>query len=233
MIANKSNIFSVKVYHTERLLSHAAMISNQARPETVGVAPGHFEMYHGAAEEYEYTMRIRTYRSGDIPTLVQIQQTAARFDHLEPVNESDFAQLLAQSMKRSGYNVFLITDDDDELNTWGQGETLEGLEGEVVGYTILHVDKSPRAYHIHSYGAVLPEHRQRGAGYALLLCALNHARMQALNFMGEARRQGLPIYFEVELPTHDLTTEPLARTFELEETTEPAHTGMRVYRTAL
>lgn len=178
-------------------------------------------------------MRIRTYRRGDIPTLAHIQQTAARFDGLEAISESDLEQMLAQSMRRSGYNIFLITDDDDELNTWGQGETLEGLEGEVVGYTILQLDKNLHAYHIRSFGAVLPEHRQRGAGHALLLCALNHARMQSINFVAEARQQGLPIYFEVELPEHDPTTEPLARMFELEETTEAAQKGMRLYHTEL
>lgn len=178
-------------------------------------------------------MRIRTYRSGDIPTLVHIQQTAAQFDGLEVLNEADFVQLLAQSIRRSGYNVFLITDDDDEINTWGQGETLEGVEGEVVGYTILRVSKSESAYHVRSFGAVLPEHRQRGAGHALLICALNHARMQSLDFVADARQQGLPIYFEVELPAHDPTTEPIANMFELEEAVEPAHKGMRLYHTEL
>ena len=178
-------------------------------------------------------MRIRIYRSGDIPTLLHIQQTAAHFDGLAAMSEADFEQRLIQAMSCSGYTIFLITDDDDELNTWGQGETLEGLEGEVVGYTILQMSKDACAYHIHSQGAVLPEHRQRGAGYALLLCALNHARMQAINFVTEARQQSLPIYFEVELPAHDPTTEPLARTFELEETDETAQAGMRLYRTEL
>ncbi len=178
-------------------------------------------------------MRIRTYRSGDIPTLLHIQQTAARFDGLTVMSEAEFVQSLTQAMNHSGYTIFLITDDDDELNTWGQGETLEGLEGEVVGYTILQLSKSADAYHIHSQGAVLPEHRQRGAGYALLLCALNHARMQAINVVAEARQQGLPIYFEVVLPAHDPTTEPLARTFELEVTDEATPAGMRCYRTEL
>jgi N-acetylglutamate synthase-like GNAT family acetyltransferase len=184
-------------------------------------------------EEHRYTMRIRTYRSGDIPTLVDIQQTAAQCDGLVATTEAELEQLLAQAMRRSGYNVFLITDDDDEINTWGQGETLEGIEGEVVGYAILQLDKSSHAYHIRSQGAVLPEQRQRGAGHALLLCALNHARMQAINIVTEARQQGLPIYFEVELPERDPTTEALARLFELEMTDQAAQTGMRLYRTEL
>ena len=178
-------------------------------------------------------MRIRTYRSGDIPTLLHIQQIAARFDGLEPMTETDFEQLLAASMTRHGYNVFLITDDDDELNTWGQGETLEGVEGEVVGYAILRLSRDERAYHFHCYGAVLPEQRARGAGYALLLCSLNHARMQSIDFAAEARQQGLPLYFEFELPARDPASEQLARTFELEMAGEASQAGLRLYRTEL
>lgn len=178
-------------------------------------------------------MRVRTYRSGDIAILIEIQQTAARYDGLIVMSEAELERLLTESLKRSGYNVFLITDDDDELNTWGQGETLEGIEGEVVGYAILHMSKSACAYHIRSEGAVLPVQRQRGAGHALLLCSLNHARMQSLNVVAEARQQHLPIYFEVELPAHDPTTEPLARMFELDATDEAAQAGMRLYRTEL
>jgi GNAT superfamily N-acetyltransferase len=178
-------------------------------------------------------MRIRTYRSGDIPTLLHIQQTAARFDGLEPVTEADFEQLLATSMTRHGYNIFLITDDDDELNPWGQGETLEGIEGEVVGYAVLHFYKDERAYHFHCYGAVLPEQRARGAGYSLLLCALNHARMQSLDFAAEARQQGLPLYFECELPAHDPASAQLARAFELAATDEGTQPGLILYRTEL
>lgn len=178
-------------------------------------------------------MRIRTYRPGDIPTLVHVQQVAARFDGLAAMNESEFKQLLAQSGTRAGYNVFLITDDDDELNTWGQGETLEGLEGEVVGYTILYPAKDRHAYRFRCRGAVLPEHRQRGAGHALLLCALNHARMQAIDIVNEARQQGLPIYFEAEFPARDPSAERLARTFELEPAPEATASGMAVYRAEL
>lgn len=178
-------------------------------------------------------MRIRTYRSGDIPTLLHIQQTAAQFDGLEAMTEADFEQLLAASMTRHGYNVFLITDDDDELNTWGQGETLEGVEGEVVGYAILRFYKDEHAYHFYCYGAVLPEHRARGAGYALLLCSLNHARMQSIDFAAEARQHGQPIYFEFELPANDPSSEQLARTFELELAGEASQPGLRLYRTEL
>jgi GNAT superfamily N-acetyltransferase len=178
-------------------------------------------------------MRIRTYRLGDIPTLVQIQQKVARVDGLEAMSEMELKQLLAQPEMRTGYYAFLITDDDDELNTWGQGETLEGVEGEVVGYAILQLRRDRQAYHFYSHGAVLPEHRQRGAGHALLLCALNHARMKSIDIMAEARQRGMPIYFEVVLPVKDPTTERLVNMFELEEADEVLQPGLRLYRTEL
>jgi len=178
-------------------------------------------------------MRIRTYRPGDIPTLVHIQQTGARFDGLKTMNEAAFEQLLAQSATRSGYSIFLITDDDDELNTWGQGETLEGLEGEVVGYATLHLAKDQHAYRFRSRGSVLPEHRRRGAGHALLLCALNHARMQALDIVNEAHQQELAIYFEAEFPARDPSAQRLARVFELEAAPGPVEPEMVLYRLEL
>ena len=178
-------------------------------------------------------MRIRTYRSGDIPTLVQIQQIAARFDGLETMDEAAFAQLLAQVATRFNDNVFLITDDDDEVNTWGQGETLEGVEGEVVGYTILRRGKDENAYHFRCIGTVLPTYRHSSAGYALLLCAMNHARIQSLDIIAEAHQQGMPIYFEAELPANDAFAERLAHSFELEASDEPAQPGLCLYRTEL
>lgn len=181
----------------------------------------------------EATMRIRTYRPGDLSTLVYIQQQAAQVDGLTAMSEHDFEQLLAQPTMRTGYYAFLITDDDDELNTWGQGEVLDGLEGEVVGYTILQLRKNSQAYHFYSHGAVLPEHRQRGAGHALLLCALNHARMKSIDIQAEARQQGIPIYFEVLLPSQDPTTARLVDLFELEVTHEEDQPGLRLYRTEL
>ncbi len=178
-------------------------------------------------------MRIRNYRPGDIPTLVAIQQQAAQADGLAKLDESDFQLLVAQPEMRNGYHAFLITDDDDELNTWGQGETLEGIEGEAVGYTILQLRVDTHAYHFYSYGAVLPEHRQRGAGHALLLCALNHARMKAIDIAAEAHQQGIPVYFEVLLPAQDPTTARLVEIFELEQVDKPVPQGLTFYRTAL
>lgn len=176
-------------------------------------------------------MRIRTYRPGDAAFLCTIQQKAARVDGLVPMAEAAFAQILAQAVARPGYNVFLLTDDDDELNTWGQGETLEGLEGEVIGYTILQLVQDERAYALRCQGAVLPEHRGRGVGHALLLCALNHARIQALDLAPQANQEDLPIYFEVALPAS--SARGLARAFDLEEVPGEGERGQTLWRTAL
>lgn len=178
-------------------------------------------------------MRIRTCRSGDIPILVDVQHTAATFDGLEMLNEADFASLLERSITRRGYNVFLLTDDDDELNTWGQGESLDGLEGEVIGYTILQLSHSADAYHFYCHGTVLPDYRSHGAGHGLILCALNHARLQSLDFVAQARQQGTPIYFEVPLPARDGGAERLARDFELENTGALLQENLLLYRTEL
>jgi GNAT superfamily N-acetyltransferase len=178
-------------------------------------------------------MRIRTYRLGDAPILFSIQQTAARFDGQEPLLESAFAQILARAVTRPGYNIFLLTDDDDELNTWGQGETLDGLEGEVIGYAILHLLEDRHAYRIHCHGAVLPGHRRRGGGHALLLCALNHARLRALDLAPRVRQEGLPIYFETAFPAGDASARLLARTFEMEEVPGEGAPGQILFRVEL
>jgi ribosomal protein S18 acetylase RimI-like enzyme len=179
-------------------------------------------------------MRIRHYRIGDLPTLLELQNTTALADGLEVLSEQDFKHLLAANPEmRSGYRIFLMTDDDDDLNTWGQGESYDGPEGEAIGYAILTARKSVEGYHFICQGGVLPAHRQRGGGYALLLCALNHARLHALDILVEARRTGLPVYFETLLPEQDPSSATLANYFELEKTTEPAPPGQILYRTIL
>jgi ribosomal protein S18 acetylase RimI-like enzyme len=175
-------------------------------------------------------MRIRNYRQGDIPTLVYIQQLAAQTDGVEPISVTDFEEWLAQPELEAGSNIFLITDDDDDLNSWGQGDVLDGLEGEVVGYTVLQLRHSQHAYHFLCEGAVLPQHRMRGAGQALLICALNHARMRASEIEFEAQQQGFPIYFEALLPVSDPASESLAAKCDLQSTDEPTLKGMRLYR---
>jgi ribosomal protein S18 acetylase RimI-like enzyme len=175
-------------------------------------------------------MRIRNYRQGDIPTLVYIQQLAAQANHVDAMSEADFEEWLTQPELEAGSNVFLITDDDDDLNSWGQGDVLDGLEGEVVGYTVLQLRRSQHAYHFLCEGAVLPEHRRRGAGQSLLICALNHARMRASEFEFEAQQQGHPIYFEALLPVEDPASESLAAKCDLQPIDEPVLRGMRLYR---
>lgn len=175
-------------------------------------------------------MRIRRYRPGDIATLAHIQQQAARADGIAPMTEADFELWLAQPELQPATNVFLITDDDDDLNEWGQAGTLEGLEGEVVGYTVLQLRRSRHAYHFLCEGAVLPLQRRRGAGYALLMSALNNARLRVFEFEYEARQQEQPIYFEALLPESDPASENLAAQFEMQRVDEQTLVGMRLYR---
>jgi len=181
----------------------------------------------------KHIMRIRNYRQGDIPTLVHIQQLAAKADNVDSMSMIDFEEWLAQADLHAGSNIYLITDDDDDLNNWGQGDVLDGLEGEVVGYTVLQIRRSHHAYHFLCEGAVLPQHRRRGAGQALLICALNHARLRASEFEVEAQQQGLPIYFEALLPVSDLASERLAAKCDMQLTEEPVLIGMQLFRSEL
>ncbi len=178
-------------------------------------------------------MRIRRYRPGDIATLAHIQQQAAQTDGIAPMTEADFEQWLAQPELQPATNVFLITDDDDDLNEWGQAGTLDGLEGEAVGYTILQLRRSHHAYHFLCEGTVAPQHRRRGAGYALLMSALNNVRVRIFEFEYEARQQEQPIYFEALLPESDPASESLAVQFEMLSAKEQTLPGMRLYRSEL
>ncbi|HZU70680.1 MAG TPA: GNAT family N-acetyltransferase [Ktedonobacteraceae bacterium] len=176
-------------------------------------------------------MRIRNYRPGDIPTLLHIQQVSAQADGTEAMSEADFEEWLEQPDLAAPMNVFRITDDDeDDPDEWGQAGTLDGLEGETIGYTVLQLRRSQHAYHFLCEGAVLPQHRRRGAGQALLICALNHARMRASEFEFEAQQEGFPIYFEALLPVRDPASEKLAAKFDMQPTDEQALKGMRLYR---
>ncbi|HEY6286730.1 MAG TPA: GNAT family N-acetyltransferase [Ktedonobacteraceae bacterium] len=174
-------------------------------------------------------MRIRNYRQGDSLTLVHIQQLVAQVDNVDSMSIADFEEWLAQPELQAGSNIFLITDDDDDMNNWGQGDVLDGLEGEVVGYTVLQLSRSHHAYHFLCEGAVLPQHRRRGAGQALLICALNHARLRASEFEFEAQQQGIPIYFEALLPVEDSASESLGAKCDMQPTEEPVLKGMRLY----
>jgi len=178
-------------------------------------------------------MRIRYYRQGDIPTLSHIQQLAAQADNVDSMSSADFEEWLAQSELQAGSNIFLITDDDDDLDNWGQGDGLDGLEGEVVGYTVLLLRRSYHAYQFLCEGAVLPQHRRRGAGQALLICALNHASLRASEFEFEAQQQSFPMYFEALLPVEDPASKSLAAKFDMHPTDEPVLKGMQLYRCEL
>src|SRR5258708_36960640 len=115
-------------------------------------------------------MRIRNYRQVDLPTLAYIQQQAAKVDGTEAMAAADFEEWLGEPELEAGDNVFVITD-DDETNVWGQAGTLEGVEGEVGGYTGLQLRRGQQAYHFICPGAGLPGHRHAGAGMACLSLA--------------------------------------------------------------
>jgi GNAT superfamily N-acetyltransferase len=175
-------------------------------------------------------MRIRRYRPGDIPTLVMIQNEAVRADGVEPMSEADFETWFSQPELEAASNVFLITDDDDELNEWSAAGTLAGLEGEVAGYTVLSLRRSQHAFHFLCEGAVLPRFRRQGVGLSLLICALNQARIRVFEVEDEARGQGYPVYFEALLPANDPASERLAEQCEMVAVDEPVLKGMRLYR---
>src|SRR6266487_1144186 len=97
-------------------------------------------------------MRIRNYREVDLPALVDIQQLAAKADSTEAMSAADFEEWLAQPELEAETNVFVITD-DDESNEWGQGGTLEGGEGEIIGYKVLQLRCSRYAHRFGYAGA--------------------------------------------------------------------------------
>ena len=176
-------------------------------------------------------MRIRTFHYEDMPTLIEIEQQAALADKRN--TRSDFAAWLTAPEHDAPANVFVITDDDDELNTWGQAGTLEGIEGEIVGYTLVQAQHDDEGYHLLCQGTVHPAHRHRHAGRALLICALNRARVLAEEFDFEAEQAGIPVYFEALLPIHDPASPRLAAKSELIPTHTVTSDEMRLYRSEL
>lgn len=175
-------------------------------------------------------MRIRNFRPEDILTLVLIQQKAGQVDRSVKMSEEEFAAWFLANTVDALSNAFVITDDDDELNTWGQAGTLEGIEGEIVGYTLVQFYQDRQGYHLQSQGAVHPQHRGRNAGRALLICALNRATLVAAEFEFEAEQEGIPVYFEAWLPINDPASDRLAAKCKMLPTNEPAPEGMRLYR---
>ncbi|MDQ2902211.1 MAG: hypothetical protein M3Y81_01480 [Chloroflexota bacterium] len=175
-------------------------------------------------------MRIRTYRSSDAPVLAHIYQLAAQADHTAAGSVADFEAWLSEPALEAEHNVFVVTDDESDLNQWGQGETLEGIEGEIIGYTVLQLQQRPQAYHFRCQGAVHPQQRCRNAGRSLLICALNRARIWASEFEFEAEQEGIPIYFEALLPLSDPAAAHLAARCEMTATEDLVAGGMRLYR---
>ena len=110
---------------------------------------------------------------------------------------------------------------------------MDGIEGEVVGYTAVELHYDGYAYHLRSMGTVHPEHRRQNGGRLLLVAALNRARMLAAEFEFEAEQAGQFIYFEALLPVHDPASPRLAARCEMLPTNEPAPTGLRLYRREL
>jgi GNAT superfamily N-acetyltransferase len=177
-------------------------------------------------------MRIRNFRQSDIPILIDLQQLAAESDNLAVEDLIDFAAWSTYPELGEAYTVFVITD-DDETNEWGQAGTLEGVEGEIVGFTALSMRRDVYAYHFLCRGTVHPQHRKRNAGRALLICALNYARMISTEFEFEAEQLGQPLYLEALLPLNDPASVNLAIKCYMQPVDEPVMKGMRLYRREL
>ena len=177
-------------------------------------------------------MRIHPYRSRDVTTLLQLQEVASSVDG----NRESVAQLeawLNNPEMDAEENTFVITDDDDELNQWGQAGTLDGVEGEIVGYTTLRFSQDEQGYHFLCLGAVHPQFRRQGAGRLLLVGARNRARLLASDFEFEAEQEGIPVYFEAQLPAKDLASPRLAEKFEMQDVKSVVQDGMQLYRADL
>ncbi|GHO82957.1 GNAT family N-acetyltransferase [Dictyobacter formicarum] len=178
-------------------------------------------------------MRIRYFRLGDISAVITIQHAAAIADHVPARSEEAFTAWFLDPERDALANAFVMTDDDDELLTWGQAGTLEGIEGEIVGYTILECLRDTDGYHLRCHGAVHPEHRRRGAGRSLLIGALNRARLLASDFEFEAEAEGVPVYFEALLPCTDDAAPRLAAKCDLEVANQLIIDGLQLYRIKL
>ena len=178
-------------------------------------------------------MRIRRYRQEDLPSLIHIHGVAAQADGTETMRDTEFEAWVTDPEVDALLNAIVITDDDDELNTWGQAGTLDGLQGEIVGYTVVQLHRDVDAYHLLCQGTVHPDYRRRNAGRALLMSALNRAHMLATEFEVEAEEAGHSVYFEALLPVRDSASARLAAKCEMEPTDEPAPPGLCLYRREL
>ena len=173
-------------------------------------------------------MRIRNYRAEYLQAIAQIQQAAAEIDGTAVKSEADL-EIWLQELEAEA-NAFVVTDDDDELNPWGQAGTLDGLEGEVAGYTVVQLVRNQSGYHFLCQGTVHPHYRRQNAGRTLLVGALNRARLLASDFEFEAEEEGISIYFEALFPVEDPGAVHLAAKYEMQSTDEPAPVGLCLYR---
>src|SRR5205823_1968328 len=119
------------------------------------------------------------------------------------MNDGEFEAWFTDPKVDALANAVVITDDDDELNPWGQAGTLDGLQGEIVGYTVVELHQDANAYHLLCKGAVHPEYRRHNAGRALMMAALNRTHMLTSEFEFEEEEAGQPVYFEALLPVRD------------------------------
>lgn len=175
-------------------------------------------------------MRVRNYRPEDSDAILTLQRLAMQADGTS-ISDEQIEALLANPVIDARSNAFIVTDDDDELNTWGQAGTLDGITGETVGYTLLQTVQDEQSYHLRCTGTVHPVFRGQHVGRLLFVAAMNRARYLAQEF--EAEETGIAVYFEALLPIHDEKAAHLAAKLDMQATQEPAPPGLRLYRREL
>lgn len=167
-------------------------------------------------------MRIRNSRATDIPDIAEVEQEAARADGRAVFGgEQSFEEWLSLQYEQG--DVFVVTDDDDDLNEWGQAGTLDGLQGPVAGYTTLELmyDSDENACYM-CQGAVSPQYRRQNVGRLLLQGALNRARLLA--------DEGDEVcYLVVLLPLNDPASPRLAARFEMQALPDLDEEGLQGY----
>ncbi len=178
-------------------------------------------------------MRVRPWKGDDIQTLCALHTLAAQTDGSVAMSKKAFEAWLEDAARREAENVFIVTDDDDELMTWNQAGTLDGIEGETVGFTVVQLQQEPQAYHFVCHGTVHPHYRRQGAGRILLIGARNRARLLGSDFEFEAEQAGIPIYFEALLPAADASTCSFAARFGMQFVEDESISGLHLYRAEL
>lgn len=175
-------------------------------------------------------MRIRNARKEDIASLVTLALLTTEFDGYHLPSRAQQEDQFKEWLSNPSFHGFVATDDDDELQTWGQAGTLDGLEGEIIAYTFMQSTRDNEGYHFRCHGSVHPQHRNQHIGYALLICALNRSHLVAADFEFEARSTNIPLYFEAFFPSNDPTIAHLARRFDMSATDIVTSSGLCLYR---